>query len=350
MNQNVRITIASSTIIKCLIWVTVFATVLYLHEFVIALLVAIVLASAAELPVLRMMKWGLSRASSVGIVFFSLVAVLILVGVIFIPPIADDVAKFLKTLPQILQSVHILGRDFGFKDLSFALQNLSQNISGEQVITFLKSTLFGTSGFFATTSVLISNLVTIVLTFVMAFYLALEEKGVHKFLRLVSPKSHEEYIADLWSRSQKKIGYWMQGQLLLSLIVSVLVLVSMLILGMPYATLLAVLAFIGELIPMVGITLAMIPGLLIAWAHGGTTLLLIALVIYVIIAQLENHYLYPKIMNKLVGVPSVIVIIALVVGAKLAGIWGVILSVPIAAIIMELASDLDKKKNFPREA
>lgn len=347
MNQHITISIASSTIIKVLLWITVFATVLYLHEFFIALLVAVVLASAAELPVRRMMLWGLSRAMSVGVVFVSLIVALLLMGAIFIPPIAEDIAGFVKNLPQLLDSVRLFGRDFGFSDLSLAVQNLSQNVSGQQIVTVLKNTLFGTSGFFATTSIVIGGLVTIVLTFVLAFYLALEENGVHKVLRLVSPKKYESYVEDLWNRSQKKIGFWMQGQLLLSLIVSALVLVSMLILGMPYAALLAILAFIGELIPMVGITLAMIPGLLIAWTHGGTTLLLIALAVYIIISQLENNYLYPKIMNKLVGVPSVIVIIALVVGAKLAGVWGVILSVPLAAILMELASDLDKKKNLP---
>jgi predicted PurR-regulated permease PerM len=118
----------------------------------------------------------------------------------------------------------------------------------------------------------------------------------------------------------------------------------MLILSMPYAALLAVLAFAGELIPMVGLTLATIPALAIAWTHGGLPLLGIVAIIYFIIAQLENHVLYPKVMNKMVGVPSVIVIIALIIGAKFAGIWGIILSVPLASIFMEFIGDMEKKK------
>jgi predicted PurR-regulated permease PerM len=113
---------------------------------------------------------------------------------------------------------------------------------------------------------------------------------------------------------------------------------------MPYAALLAVLAFAGELIPMVGLTLATIPALAIAWTHGGLPLLGIVAIIYFIIAQLENHVLYPKVMNKMVGVPSVIVIIALIIGAKFAGIWGIILSVPLASIFMEIIGDMEKKK------
>ncbi len=138
---------------------------------------------------------------------------------------------------------------------------------------------------------------------------------------------------------------WMQGQLLLSLLVALLVYIPMLILDMPYATLLALLAFFGELIPVVGLSIATVPALLLAWIHGGTSLLGIVALVYLIIGQLENHVLYPKVMNKMVGVPSVVVIISLVIGAKLAGIWGVLLSVPVAAIFMEFADDVRKKKD-----
>ncbi len=345
MKDSSEISISSGTIVKFLLWIIIFAALYYVRDFLVALLVAVVLASAAEMPVRTMMKWGLSRGISVGLLFLALIAIIAATVLIFVPPLADDIARFVQTLPQILDSVRIFGRDMGFRDLSLAVQELGRNIDKGQILTILKSTLFGTSGVFATSVVVISSVVNLVLTFVLAFYLALEEKGVQKFLRLVVPKAHENYVEDLWMRSQQKISMWMQGQLLLSLLVSLLVYIPMLILGMPYAALLGVLAFVGELIPMVGLTFATIPALFIAWTHGGLTLLGIVAVVYFIISQLENHVLYPRVMNKMVGVPSVIVIIALVIGAKFAGIWGVILSVPLAAIFMELASDHNKRKH-----
>lgn len=344
MKDSTRISITSGTIIKCIVWLVVFAGLFYVRDFLVALLVAVVLASAAEMPVRQMMKWGLSRGISVSLLFVFVIAVIVSIAVIFVPPIADDVARFVQALPQILDSVRIFGRDMGFRDLSLAVQELSGNIDKGQILTVLKNTLFGTSGIFATSALVIGGVINLVLTFVLAFYLALEERGVQKFLSLVVPKAHESYVEDLWMRSQKKIGLWMQGQLLLSLLVALLVYIPMLVLDMPYAALLGVLAFIGELIPMVGLTFATIPALFIAWTHGGLTLLGIVAVIYFIISQLENHVLYPRVMNKMVGVPSVIVIIALVVGAKFAGIWGVILSVPMAAVFMEIASDHNKRK------
>ncbi|MBP6888384.1 MAG: AI-2E family transporter [Candidatus Pacebacteria bacterium] len=349
MKDQISISISVGTIIKVLVLLIVTGLLFYVSEFLVALLVAVVLASAAEMPVRFLAKWGIPRGFSVISIFLALILVVVAVIFIFIPPIADDIARFIKTMPAILDSIRIFGKDMGFRDLSLAVQELSRDISKGQVLTVLKNTLFGSSGFFANASAVIGSVVNLALTFVLAFYLALEENGVQKFLRLIVPKEHEDYVTDVWSRAQHKIGMWMQGQLLLSVLVALLVYIPMLILDMPYASLLALLAFFGELIPVVGLSIATVPALFIAWIHGGTSLLGIVALIYIIIGQLENHVLYPKVMNKMVGVPSVVVIIALVIGAKLAGIWGVLLAVPVAAILMEFADDVRKKKDYVGE-
>jgi predicted PurR-regulated permease PerM len=344
MKENLTISLSSGTIIKTLVWICVFAGLFYINDFIIALLVAVVLASSVEMPVRKMVSWGVPRTLSVTGIFLLLLIIIAAVILLFLPPIADDIARFIKTLPSLLESVRIFGRDLGLKDLSLMVQQLSQDISKGQILTILKNIFIGSGSFFTTTSVVIASVLNLLLTFVLAFYLALEEDGVHKFLQLIVPKHQEAYIGDLWARAQKKIGLWMQGQLLLSLLVALLVYIPMLILDMPYAALLAIIAFLGELVPMVGLTIATVPALFIAWAHGGLSMLGIVALIYFIIGQLEGNVLYPKVMNKMVGVPSVIVLIALVIGAKFAGIWGMILAVPFAAIAMELINDIDKRK------
>jgi len=302
------------------------------------------LASSMELPVKMMTKLGIPRTLAVSGIFILFIGSIAVVSLIFIPPLADDLARFIQTLPKIIDSIRISGRDLGFKDVALYLTDLSRDISKGQILTVVKTAVFGTNGFFATTSMVVGGLFSLVITFVLAFYLALEERGVHKFLRLIVPLEREGYVEDLWTRSQRKISLWMQGQILLSALVALLVYVPMLVLSMPYAALLGVLAFIGELIPMVGLTLAMVPAFFIAWNHGGLSFLGIVVLIYFIIAQLENHVLYPKVMNKMVGVPSVLVIISIIIGAKIAGIWGVVLAVPLASVFMELVDDIQKRK------
>lgn len=317
----------------------------YLSDLVVTLLVAIVLASSIEPPVTYLQqRFRIPRGVSVTGFFLVIIALLSAVAFIFLPPLIDDMVQFVKNLPTLLESIRIFGRDMGLKDLASSVSTLSNQISKGQILTTVQGVIFGQSGFFATTSKVFGGIFHIVITFVIAFYLALEEKGVQKFLHLLAPLRYEHYIEDVWKRSQKKISLWMQGQFFLSFLVALLVYIPMVILDMPYAALLAILAFIGELIPMVGLTLATVPALMISYAFGGSSLVITVAVIYFFIAQLENHVLYPRIMNRAVGVPSVLIIVSLLVGAQLAGIWGVILAVPVASILMELGSDYDKKK------
>lgn len=344
MKERITVSVSTGTIIRTVVILILFAGLFYISDFIVALLVSVVLASSLELPVSALAKRGVPRAVSVSLIFLLLISILATIVLVFIPPLADDIALFVKNLPKVLDSVRIFGRDMGFKDMALYVQSLSRDISKGQILTILKTAFLGSGSFFATTSVVVSSVVNFVITFVLAFYLALEEHGVQKFLRLIVARHQEEYISDLWARAQKKIGLWMQGQLILSLVVSLLVYVPLLVLDMPYATLLAILAFFGELVPVVGLTVATIPALLLAWTHGGVSLLGIVALVYFVVGQLESNILYPKIMNKMVGVPSVIIIIALIVGGKFAGLWGVLLAVPLASILMELADDINKRK------
>jgi predicted PurR-regulated permease PerM len=345
MKETLRISISTGTIIRTILLLILFAALFYVSDLVIALLVAVVLASAVEMPVKKLASFGIPRTLSVSSIFLTLVALVAVFIFVFLPPLADDLARFIKALPKILESVRIFGRDMGFKDLALAIQELSRNISQGQVLSILKTAFLGTGGIFATTTALLGGIINILLTFILAFYLALEEHGVQKFLHLIVPRHQEEYISNLWVRAQRKIGLWMQGQLLLSVIIALLIYIPLLVLQVPYAALLAFLAFFGELIPMVGLTIATVPALFIAWTHGGLSLLGIVALIYFIVSQLENHVLYPKVMNKMVGVPSVVVILSLLLGAKFAGIWGMLLAVPLASILMELAGDINKRKS-----
>jgi predicted PurR-regulated permease PerM len=201
-----------------------------------------------------------------------------------------------------------------------------------------------TGGVFSTLSAFFGGLSSFILVVVFSFYFAVEETGVDDFLRIVTPVKHEAYVLDLWRRSQDKIGKWMQGQLILAAIVGLLLFLGLTILGIKYALLLAVLAGVFELIPVFGQILAAIPGVIIAFTSGGVTEALLVMGLYVVVQQFEANLIYPVVVKKVVGVPPLLVILALLVGFKLFGFLGVLLSVPIAAAIQELVADVDKRK------
>jgi predicted PurR-regulated permease PerM len=182
------------------------------------------------------------------------------------------------------------------------------------------------------------------LIIVLSFYLALQDTGVDDFLRLVMPASYEDYSVDLWRRAQKKIGLWMQGQILLSVIVGILVYLGLLIIGIPYALLLAVFTAIAEIIPIFGSLVAGALAVAVAYSNGGIALAAIVLGLYVVVNQFEANLIYPLIVKKVVGVPPLLVILALIAGYTLAGFLGALLSVPVAAVVLEFISDFDKRK------
>ena len=158
------------------------------------------------------------------------------------------------------------------------------------------------------------------------------------------PVEYEDYSVDLWKRAQKKIGLWMQGQILLSVIVAILVYLGLLIIGIPYALLLSVFTAIAEIIPIFGSLIAGTAAAVVAFSDGGIPLALIVAGLFIVVNQFESNLIYPLIVKKIVGIPPLLVIVALIAGYTLAGFLGVLLSVPVAAVILELITDFDKRK------
>ena len=136
----------------------------------------------------------------------------------------------------------------------------------------------------------------------------------------------------------------MQGQILLSVIVGILVYLGLLIIGIPYALLLAVFTALAEIIPIFGSLIAGTIAAIVAFSTGGVPLGLIVAGLYVVVNQFESNLIYPLIVKKIVGLPPLLVIVALIAGYTLAGFLGVLLSVPVAAVVLEFITDFDKRK------
>jgi predicted PurR-regulated permease PerM len=130
-----------------------------------------------------------------------------------------------------------------------------------------------------------------------------------------------------------KMGNYLRGQLLLMLSIGVVIGIALAILGVPYPLLLGIWAGLMELFPYVGPVLGAVPGVFLAFTTLGMVKGLIALVIYLIVQQLENQFLAPKIMGKALGLSPVVIIFALLIGGKLFGLVGLLIAVPVAGAI-----------------
>lgn len=339
--KNVTINIAPGTIINAILFVLLIGLLFYIRDIVLIVLTAIVLASSIEPGVLFFMRHGLNRVLSVLLLFGILVFTTLAIIFVFVPPILEDAANFLSNLPNTLESIDV---NQGLTSSLFPGESVVK-ISPLQFAEQLRATFATfTGGIFSTLSSFFGGVVSFVLIIVFAIYFAVQETGIDDFLRVITPVKHEKYVLSLWKRSQDKIGKWMQGQLLLGLIVGILVYLGLTIFGIKHALLLAVLAGLFELIPVFGQIIAALPAVAIAFADKGAGGAVAVVAIYTIVQQFEAHLIYPLVVKKVVGVPPLLVILALLIGAKLAGFLGILLSVPIAAALQEFVADIMKAK------
>ncbi len=341
------INISIGTIVKAIVVILLFFTLFVLSELVLVLLLSIVVASAIEPGAQWFVRRGLPRLFSVILIYVTIA--LCLIGVVFflLLPLLSESSDFLRNFPTYFNTTTINNsistNDFlssqpfvaGITN-SFNLEEVILQIN--RIIGSISSNTFGTVAF------VFGGLLNFFLMIILSFYLAVDEDGVGKFLKAISPIKHEKYIVTLWKRSQKKIGLWMQGQLVLAIIIGMLVYLGLLIINVPNALLLATLAAAFEIIPLFGPILASIPAIIIAFATGDLTTALIVAGLYIIVHQFENQLIYPLVVKKVVGVSPVISIVALAVGWQLAGFIGLILAVPISAVITEFFDDFEKDK------
>jgi len=340
--RDINVHITSGSTITVLMFLALAALLWFLKDLVLILVTAIVIASAMEPAINFLTKRRIHRVLSVILMYLFVASVFLTVLFVFVPPLLGDAANFLSRLPQTLSAINISDATHGILPWG----NVGDQISSADLLRNISETLSDTTGgVFTTLSAFFGGLTSFILIVVFSFYFSVQETGVDDFLRVVTPIKEQAYVLNLWKRSQEKIGKWMQGQLILGIIVGILLYLGLVILGIPNALLLAVIAGLFELIPVFGQILAAIPALMIGFSDGGVTALLLVAGLYLVVQQFEAHLIYPVVVKKVVGVPPLLVIIALIVGAKLAGFLGILLSVPIAAAIQEFVSDVERKKS-----
>lgn len=342
-NSKNIVYVSTSTIIRVIIIGLLFYAAYLLKGLLLILLMAVVIASSIEVGTKMFLKRGIPRLLAV--IFIYLVTGLLLLGTIYfiLLPLLSESTQVLNTLPGYLSSESIQTSTF-LSNQPF-VSNFSNTIDLKDVVQQINIIINNlTSGTFNTVAGIFGGILNSILIVVISFYLSVKEDGVHNFLKIITPLKHEVYVLSLWKRAQHKIGLWMQGQLILAVIMGVLVFLGLTLLNIPNALLLAVLAGVFEIIPLFGPILASIPAIALSFMGGGISSVILVAGLYLIIHQFENHLIYPLVVKKVTGVSPVISIVALVAGFELAGFLGLILSVPIATVLIEFFDDLERDK------
>ena len=308
-------------------------------DVVAALFFAVIIASAMEPGIQWLQERKVPRLLGVILIYLGIAIAVATVVYIIFPILLEDVQNIFLSIPilqrELFSETRI--RD-GIASFFFSSQNIQDLVFSSA--DYLKKLSGGVVDF---ASNVFGGVFTFLLIVIFSFYLAIQERGIENFLRLVSPLRHEEYIIDLWYRSQHKLGLWFRSQMLLGAIVGILIFFGLTFLGIPHALLFALIAAVFEIIPVAGPVLAAVPAVAAAFLTS-PILGLTTIALYVVVQQIESHVIIPVVMSRTIGLNPLIVMLALVVGAKIGGIFGILIAVPVTAILAEFLLDWNKKK------
>lgn len=346
MSDHIHIDISTASILKAILVILFFVFLYLLKDVLVILLFAIIIASAISPFANWLDSKGFPRLLGVLLLFLSILGLMILFFSLIIPYISEEISQLTVALPQIIINIsssleRAQSASPKFLDFISEMQNTLEGLSSylqqaAQSIVGMVVSIFG-------------GIMSFIAIIIISFYLSVTKKGIESFLGSVVPEKYEGYVINLWKRSEIKVGQWLQGQLLLALIVGLVVYVGLSLMGIKFALILGVLAMLLEVVPMIGPVLAAIPAVFFAFLQAPTLGLWVVL-FYIIVQQLENHILVPLVFGKTIGLNPVVVVIALLVGSQLAGILGAILAVPVATIIVEMLDDLAKHKESRRQS
>ena len=330
--QQVTFNISSLTIIK-IIGIFLFLGFLYLiRDVLIVVFISVIFAAALNPLVNFFQRRKIPRAISISFIYLIILGIIASIIILVVPVFIDQTNQIVENFPQwrekISETLSTIQQTSKIELSSKKLlpQNLGEDLGQIGQNVFLKIIdIFG--GF-----------ITFIFILIIIFYLLLEVKAMKKIVQFVIPDKFQFYTIQLFSQMQNKISLWARGQLILCLVIGVLSYVGLLILNVKYALLLALIAGICECIPYFGPILGAIPAIFLAFNQSPLTALLVV-VLYFIIQQLENHLLVPKIMGEMTGLNPVLVIIVVLIGQKLYGPVGMLLSIPVATTLFILVKD-----------
>lgn len=285
---------------------------------------------AAILPITTFLrKQGTPKVLAVLIPYFAIILLLIVLIFPLVPFVIQQLESLVIGFPKYLnQSAHLVG----------------MNIDSRQLQGYINSqmTNLGSNAFQVTTTVF-GGIFSILTVFFVSLYLLLyNDIFKENFSKLFHAQNQKKVLTTL-SLVNEKLGAWLQGQILLSVSIGVMTWIALMLLGIPFAMPLAILAGILEIVPTLGPTLSAIPAVVVALTIS-PTMALAVVVTYILIQMLEGQLLVPKIMERAVGLNPVVVILGVTIGANLMGIVGALLSIPFISFIIVIYKSLEAQK------
>lgn len=306
-----------------------------LQEILMSLLLAFILATAIAPLIDLLQAKKIPRALSITVIYLIIIGVIGLIVRLVVPPFIDQITAIFQNRMSYIDTLTGYFGNFG-GPLRTNLLSAVENFSGSLENMNLTGFVSGARGIF-------SGIIEVILVFVLSFYFLLSKNGIEKIITQYIPNQYQKKITAIYRKISKKMSAWLQGQVFLGLIIFAVNYVGLSILGINYALTLAIISGLFEVLPIIGPIVSGAFATIVALTISPLLGLIVA-AWYVLVQQLENHIIVPLIMKKSLGLNPIVVILSLLIGGKLLGIIGIIISVPVAAAIGVLLEEFVKIK------
>jgi predicted PurR-regulated permease PerM len=316
-----KVEISYKTIVFSVVFLLSLGLLYMLKDLLLELFVALLIMVILDPFVATMSRHRIPRVISVLLTYVLSIGVMAGVVSILIPAIVDQTTSFIEALPSYLSNIGVA--EWQTSDV---LQTLINNNFGN-----------APGAIFEFTFSIVNNVFSIFTVLVFAFYMLLAREGLEDQLSAFFGENRKREFRELIDLIEKKLGSWARGQMVLMISIGLVTYLGLSLLSIPYALPLAVLAGLLEIVPFLGPIIAAIPAVIIGFGIAPITGLGVA-ALFFLIQQLENYVLVPKVMQKSAGVSPLVTLVALAVGARLAGVVGAIISVPVVITMQIIAN------------
>lgn len=312
-----KVEVSHKTIIFTLILLASIWFILQIRDILFLLFISFILMSALRPIVDWLERYKIPRIVSIFILYTLVFGVFGASIASVVPALAAQSGKLFAEIPTFIQRV--------FPAFTLDVQGITRQIApvGENLV---KVTL----GVF-------SNLLAMFTVMTFTFYFLLERRHLRDFLSGLLGGGLGEHVFAILLRVEKRLGAWVLGELFLMAFIGTLVYIGLFFLRIEFALPLAIMAGILEIVPTIGPTISAVPAILVALAHS-PFLALSVTALYIIVQQIENNIVVPMVMQKSVGLPPILTILALMIGGRFAGVTGAVLAVPILITIQEIVA------------
>lgn len=318
MNDEKNLVISTRSIIFLLGILLLTYIVYKMSSIFIILIISLIISIALEQPIKSLVRRRLKRALAVYTTYFAVIFVGVGLFTLVAPPLIREVRRFLESLPVMMNNLLLL-RDYGmvFSDVLPQITKIAGNV-------------------FSITISVFSNMAVLVSIFFLSVYISLDWENIKNHVLSFFRDDLRDEVQEVMFEIEVSISQWLKGQLILMLVVGLLSYISFLVIGIDYALALAVLCGLLEFVPMIGPIVSMVISTLIVLAQDPLKALFV-LMACVVIQQLENNLLVPRVMQKVSGFSPLVILISVIAFTKFLGIVGTIIAVPCVMVGYVLA-------------